>query len=94
MSFSDLSHPCKCIRNCSQLVNGPTHARRGTLDFLMTDVSDLVLVAVAAPLGSSYLSSLSAAISMAQATPNLCVSRRVLLRVNWTAVCDVIGELP
>ena len=33
---------------------------------------------------------------MAQAIPNLCVSRRVLLkhRVNWSAVCDAIGLLP
>ena len=33
---------------------------------------------------------------MAQATPSVCVSKRVLLkhRVNWTAVCDAIGELP
>ena len=33
---------------------------------------------------------------MTQAIPNLCVSRRVLLkhRVNWTAVCDAIGVLP
>ena len=53
-------------------------------------------VAVVAPLGSSGHSSLSIAISMAQAIPNLCVSRRVLLkhRVNWTAVCDAIGVLP
>ena len=30
---------------------------------------------------------------MAQAIPNLCVCRRVLLkhRVNWSAVCDAIG---
>ena len=33
---------------------------------------------------------------MAQAIPNLCVSRRVLLkhRVNWSAFCDAIGVLP
>ena len=33
---------------------------------------------------------------MAQAIPNLCVSRRVLLKhqVNWSAVCDAIGVLP
>ena len=33
---------------------------------------------------------------MAQAIPNLCVSRRVPLkhRVNWSAVCDAIGVLP
>ena len=62
----------------------------------MTDVPDLVRVAVVAPLGSSDHSSLSIAISMAQAIPNLCVSRRVLLkhRVNWSAVCDAIGVLP
>ena len=73
----------------------PTHAHGGTLDLLVTDVPDLVRVAVVAPLGSSNHSSLSIAISMAQAIP-LCVSRRVLLkhRVNWSAVCDAIGVLP
>ena len=75
---------------------GPTHARGGTLDLLMTDVPDLVWVTVVAPLGRSDHSSLSIAISMAQAIPNLCVSRGVLLkhRVNWSAVCDAIGVLP
>ena len=58
---------------------GPTHARGGTLDLLMTDVPDLVGVAVVAALGRSDHSSLSIAISMAQVIPNLCVSRRVLL---------------
>ena len=72
------------VSGCDQLVIGPTHARGGTLDLPMTDVPDLVRVAVVAPLGSSNHSSLSIAISMAQAIPNLCVSRRVLLkhRVN------------
>ena len=81
---------------CDQLVICPTHALGGTLDLLMTDVPDLVRVAVVAPLGSSDHSLLSIAISMAQAIPNLCVSRRVLLkhRVNWSAVCDAIGVLP
>ena len=61
----------------------------------MTAVPDLVRVPVVSPLGSSYPSSLSIAISMAQAIPNLCVSRRVLLkhRVNYTEVCDAIGVL-
>ena len=33
---------------------------------------------------------------MAQAIPNLCASRRVLLkhRVHWSAVCDATGVLP
>ena len=84
------------VSGCDQLVIGPTHARGGTLDLLMTDVPDLVRGSVVAPLGRSDHSSLSKAISMAQAIPNLCVRRRVLLKhlVNWTAVCDAIGVLP
>ena len=69
-----------CQLGCDQLVIGPTHARGGTLYLLMTYVPDLVRVAVVAPLGSSDRSSLSIAISVAQAIPNLCVSRRVLLK--------------
>ena len=74
----------------------PTHTRGGPIDLLMTDVPDLVRVAVVAPLGRLDHSSLLIAISMAQAIPNLCVSRRVLLkhRVNWSVVCDAIGVLP
>ena len=41
-----------------QLVVGPTHARVGTLDLLMTDVPHLVQVAVVAPIGKSDHSSL------------------------------------
>ena len=72
------------VSGCDQLVIGPTHERGGTLYLLMTGVTDLVRVAVVTPLGRSDHSSLSIAISMAQAIPNLCVSRRVLLkhRVN------------
>ena len=55
------------LSGCDQLVIGPTHARKGTLDLLMTDVPDILRVAVVAPLGSSDHSSLSIAISMAQA---------------------------
>ena len=84
------------LSGCDQLVIGPTNARGGTLDLLITDVPDLVWVAVVAPLGRFDHSSLSIAISMAQAIPNLCVCRVVLLkhRVNWSVVCDAIGVLP
>ena len=34
------------VSGCDQLVVGPTHALGGTLDLLMTDVPDLVRVAV------------------------------------------------
>ena len=66
------------------------------LDLLMTDVPDLVRVAVVAPIGNSDHSSQSAVISMAQAVPNLCVSRKVFLKhqVNWNTVCGAIQELP
>ena len=46
----------------------------------MTDVPDLVRVAVVAPIGYTDHSSLSAVISMAQAVPNLCVSRKIFLK--------------
>ena len=80
------------VSGCDQLVVGPTHACGGTLDLLMT-VRDLVRVAVVAPIGNT---SLSAVISMAQAVPNLCVSRTVFLKheVNWNTVCGAIRELP
>ena len=78
------------------MVVGPTHARVGTLDFLMTDVPDLVRVAVVATIGNADHSSLSAVISMAQAVPNLCVSSKVSLKhqVNRNTVCGAIRELP
>ena len=53
------------VSGSDQLVVGPTHARGGTLDLRMTDVPDLVRVAVVAPIGNSDHSSQSAVISMA-----------------------------
>ena len=61
------------------MVVGSTRVRGGTLDILMTDVPDLVRVAVVAPIGNSVHSSLSAGISMAQALLNMCVNRKVFL---------------
>ena len=53
-------------------------------------------VSVLAPIGTSDHSSLSAVISMAQAVPNLCVSRKVFLKhqVNWNTVCGAMQDLP
>ena len=68
------------LSGCDRLVVGPTHARGGTLDLLMTDVPGLVRVSVVAPIGESDHSSLSAVISTAQAVPNLCVRRKVFLK--------------
>ena len=46
------------VSGFDQLVVAPTHARGGTLDLMMTDVPDLVRVAVVAPIGNSDHSSL------------------------------------
>ena len=62
----------------------------------MTDVPDLVRVANVAPIGNSDHSSLPAVISMAQAVPNLCVSKKVFLKhqVNRNTACGAIRDLP
>ena len=78
------------VSGCDQLIVGPTHARGGTLDLLMTDVPDLVWAAVVAPIGNSDHSSLSAVISMAQAVPNLCVSRKVFLKLKSIGILSVV----
>ena len=62
----------------------------------MTDVPDRVRVSVVAPIGNNDHFSLLAVVSMAQAVPNLCVSRKVFLnhQVNWKTVCGAIQNLP
>ena len=62
----------------------------------MTHVPDLVVVSVVAPIGNSDHSTRSAVISMAQAVPNLCFSRKVFLKhhVNWNTVCGAMQDLP
>ena len=84
------------VSGCYQLIVGPTDARCGTLDLLMTDVPDLVRVAVLAHIGNSDPSSLSAVISMAQVIPNLCVRRKIFLKhqVYWNTICSAIQDLP
>ena len=55
----DAAFDFSTVSGCDQLVVGPTHARGGTLDLMITDVPDLVWVAVVAPIGNSDHSSLS-----------------------------------
>ena len=84
------------VSGFDQLVVGQTHARGGTLDLMMTDVPDQERVSVVTPIGNSDDSSLSAVISMGQAVPKLCVSRKVFLKhqVNWNTVCGAMQDLP
>ena len=77
------------VSGCDQLVNGPTLASGGTLDLLMTDVPDLVRVDVGASIDNSDHSSLTAAISMAQAGSNLCACRKLSLTCR-----EVSGRFP
>ena len=81
------------VSGCDQLVVGPTHARGGALDLLITDVPHLVWVFVA-PIDNSDHSSLSAVISMAHSVPNLCVSRKVFPKhqVNSNTVCGAMKD--
>ena len=76
-------------------MSAQSNARGGALDLLMTDVPDLVRVAVGGTDHSSDHSSLSAVILMAQAVPNSCVSRKVFLKhqVNWNTVGGAIQDL-
>ena len=56
----------------------------------MTDVPDLVRLAVVAPIGNSDHSSLSAVISMAQVVPNLCVSTKDFLKHQVNGILSVV----
>ena len=64
----------------------PNPCKFWSLDLPMTDVpdSDYIQIAFVASLGNSDYSSHSAVISLTQAVPNLCVSRKGFLnyRVN------------
>ena len=84
------------VSGYDKLVVGQTNARGGTLDLLITDVPDLVRVAVVAPIGNSDHSSVSPVFSVAQAVPDVCVDRKVFLKhkVNWNTVCGAILDLP
>ena len=73
------------VFGCNQLVVDPTHARGGTLNLLMTDVPDLVLVSVLAPIANSD-HSLPAVILMVQAVPNLCVGRKFSLNIKLIGI--------
>ena len=83
------------VSGCDQLVVGPSHAHGGTLDLLMTDVPDLVQVAVVAPIGNSD-HSCRQSFRWLRKGHTQCVSRKGFLKhlVNWNTVCGAIRELP
>ena len=66
------------VSGCDHLAVGPTHARGGTLDLLMTDVPDLLRVAAVAPVGN--------------ADQSLCRCRFRWLKLFHT--CEFVGEFP
>ena len=92
-SIPDLLLCFATVSGCEQLVVVPTHVRCGTLDLLITVVPDLVQVALEAATSNSDHYTLSAEISMAQAVPNLCVSRKVFHQVNRNTVCCAIQDM-
>ena len=80
------------VSGYDQLVLVPTHAPPDDSD---DRCSDIVRGSVVAPIGNSDHSSLSAVISIAQAGPNLCVSRKYFLKhqVNCNTVCGAMHDL-
>ena len=60
------------VSGCDQLVVGPTDARGGTLDLMMTDVPDLVRVAVVPPIGNSDHSSVGSHFDGSGSTKLVC----------------------
>ena len=72
------------VSGCDQLVVGPTHSSRETLDLLITDVPHLVRVAVVALIGNSDHFTLSSVISIAQAVPNLYPGRLLMFQDNFS----------
>ena len=73
-----------------QLVVGTTHACDGTLDLLITDVPDLVWVAVVASIGNSDHSSLSAVISMDHAIQTCVLVGKFSLNIKSIGIQFVV----
>ena len=65
-------------------------SKADALDLLMTDVPDLVRVAVVAPIGNSDHFSLSAVISMAQAVPSCVLVGKFPSNINSTGIPSVM----
>ena len=85
LGFTPMSHhglaafDIGTVYGCGQLVVSPTHGLGETFDRI-TDVSEIVRVAVVVPTSNSDHSPLSAVISMAQAVPKLYVTSKVFLK--------------
>ena len=80
------------VSGCNQLVVVQTHATGGTLELLMTDVPDIVRVAVVSPIGNSEHSSVSAIVSTAHAVPNFCVIKKFLETQGIDFSLNVLGK--
>ena len=96
MVLQPLASQIFTVSSFDQLVVGRTNEHCGILHLLMINVSNLVQVAVVAPIGNSDHSSLSAVILMALTVHNLSVSTEIFLKhkVNWNTVCGAIHDLP
>ena len=78
------------LADCQQLVNGPTHRYGGTLDLVMTDVSDLSRVSVGGFLGRSDHSYISVNLSTSLRVSVFCSSRVFYQksRAQWDLASD------
>ena len=72
-------------------MSGPTHIAGNRLDLVMTDIPDIVNVAVGTPLGTSD-QFVSCVLRVEQSVPEYNVSNTVFLKhhTNWDSVCSVV----
>ena len=91
--------PCRDCTDlcCARGAQGVVLMRvRVNCQSIVSTVSDDIVINGCGRLQLGVLKHLSAVISMAQAVPNVCVSRKVFPKhqVNWNTVCGAIRELP
>ena len=84
------------LSGCTQLVVGSTHNHGNCLDLVMTEVPDVVKVAVGTPLGGSDHSFVGVKLLVNQVVHEHVVRRTVLLkgRANWDRIRSDMSALP
>ncbi len=83
------------VSGCSQLVAGPTHLVGNSLDLVLTDVPEIVMVTDMAPLGTSDHSAISIQLNLRKNSPAHIVTKEVFLkgRVYWSSVREDVSRI-
>ena len=80
------------LSSCEQLVCCPTHIAGNRLDLVMTDVTDIVVVVVGTPLGTSGHCYVSCVLRVEQAVLEHNVRSTLFLkqRTNWDSILSAV----